>query len=361
MRVLSCYNAGIMKVTKRQQLILDELRLRGSLSTKDLLESLAKSGHKVSEDSLGRDLNQLKALGFQESSGQGPARKHSLSDKGWLLSTMDKTAFDSYLNSPRPPIPYDRQVLARLFSVPLFDTAETSQLAKMQQAFTSFTKGVDKQTCARWYQKWLIEFAWKSSAIEGNTYSALETETLLIDHIEAAGKSHAEAQMIINHQTAMRFAKDNPQIFIEPALGTIEHTHRLLVEGLGVTSGLRKHQVGISGSTYTPISSQERIKTELDWLIGQAATMRDPWAKSLSHLIALSYLQAFADGNKRTARVVANGILGAHNLPPLVLSAVDPTTYRRACLAFYELGSLDQIKQVALTSWQQTVDQVNFS
>lgn len=361
MRVLLCYNAGIMKITKRQQIILDELRLRGGLSSKDLLASLAKANLAVSEDSLVRDLDRLKELGFQQSSGRGPARRHSLSDQGWLLSPLDMTTFDSYLALPRPSIRYDRQVLSRLFSVPLFDAAEISQLAEMQKAFTSFMQDMDNQSRERWYQKWLIEFAWKSSSIEGNTYSILETETLLIDHIEAAGKSHAEAQMILNHQTAVRFSDDNPQTFIAPDLGVIEHTHRLLVEELNVASGLRKHSVGISGSAYTPIGNESRIKEELRWLLEQTGAARDAWAKALSLLIALSYMQAFADGNKRTARVVANGILRAHKAPPLIFATIDPTTYRRACLAFYELGSLDPIKQAALDSWRQTVDQVGSS
>ncbi len=348
----------VIKVTKRQQIVLDQLRLRGSLSSKELLEGLVQASYPVSEDSLTRDLSQLKTIGFQESSGKGPARRHSLSDKGWLLSPMDGATFDAYLSQPRPPIRYDREVVARLLSVPIFDTTESVQLAEMQKTFSGFMQAVDTQTRERWYQKWLIEFAWKSSAIEGNTYSVLETETLLVDNIEAAGKSHAEAQMIVNHQTAVRYCDDNPQALIAPTLSTVEHIYRLLVEGLDVASGLRTHAVGISGSVYKPISSQPRIQTELEWLLGQAATVKDPWSKAVILLMALSYIQAFADGNKRTARVVANGVLSAHHLPPLIFATIDPTAYRRACLAFYELGSLTAIQDAALDSWRQTIDQI---
>lgn len=347
-----------MEITKRQQIILDLLRVQGSLSTSQLLRSLAESSHTVSEDSVGRDLGNLKELGFQQSSRQGPARRHSLTDRGLLLSPMDMTMFDMYLANPRAPIHYERGVLTRVFPEALFTVSETAQLDDMQNIFTKFLEEIDDNTRDRWYQKWLIEFAWKSSAIEGSTYSVLETETLLIDHIQAVGKTPAEAQMIVNHQTAIRFVEDNASELLTPNLRVVEQIHRLLIENLNVASGLRKHAVGISGSAYVPIGNQYQVKEELSWLLEQVSAIQNPWSKALGLLVALSYLQPFADGNKRTARVVVNGVLSAYGLPPLIFSTTDPTAYRRACLAFYELGSLEPLKQITLASWQYTVEQL---
>jgi len=46
-------------------------------------------------------------------------------------------------------------------------------------------------------ERFVIELAWKSSKIEGNTYSLLETESLIKEQKEAVGKSRDEAIMIL--------------------------------------------------------------------------------------------------------------------------------------------------------------------
>lgn len=48
-----------------------------------------------------------------------------------------------------------------------------------------------------------IDLSWKSSQIEGNTYSLLETERLLKDKQTAAGKTKEEAVMLLNHKDAL--------------------------------------------------------------------------------------------------------------------------------------------------------------
>lgn len=57
-----------------------------------------------------------------------------------------------------------------------------------------------------------VDLSWKSSQIEGNTYSLLETERLLLEKETAAGKSKDEAVMLLNHKDALDFILDNPTI-----------------------------------------------------------------------------------------------------------------------------------------------------
>ena len=48
-----------------------------------------------------------------------------------------------------------------------------------------------------------IDLSWKSSQIEGNRYSLLETERLLKDKETAAGKPKDDATMLLNHKEAL--------------------------------------------------------------------------------------------------------------------------------------------------------------
>jgi Fic family protein len=69
--------------------------------------------------------------------------------------------------------------------------------------------------CAKFeliYVYWLkiIDLSWKSSQIDGNTYSLLETERLLKDKETAAGKPKDDAMMLLNHKEALNFILDHP-------------------------------------------------------------------------------------------------------------------------------------------------------
>jgi predicted transcriptional regulator len=92
----------------------------------------------------------------------------------------------------------------------LFTENESQKLAELQNTFTNnFTQLSEFQ-----YQKELerlaIDLSWKSSQIEGNTYSLLETERLLKDKQTAAGKTKEEAIMLLNHKDAIDFIIENP-------------------------------------------------------------------------------------------------------------------------------------------------------
>lgn len=70
--------------------------------------------------------------------------------------------------------------------------------------------------------------------------------------------------------------------------------------------------------------------------------------KALLTLVLISYIQPFNDGNKRTARIVSNGILMHHRYCPLSFRTVDPEEYKRAMLVFYEQNNISAFKKIFL-------------
>jgi prophage maintenance system killer protein len=345
------------KYSKRQELIIANL-LTSDMSTGALLESLATQSIEVSEDSLVRDINGLKEADLVESIGKGPARKHRLTIDGRLLAPLSQDSLNAFLSRSRDPIRYNHKWMTALVSSQLFSEQEKVELDNLQDKFHMFMTTASEVVKNRWYQKWLIEFAWKSSAIEGNTYDALETETLILDHIEAAGKTHSEAVMILNHQSAVRFVYEHHARFARPDVNLFEEVHALLTSNLGVTGGIRDVGVGISGSAYRPLASKEDLYNETEQVAAHL-TSQDIWSRALAAILAISYMQPFEDGNKRTARVLANGFLYANDSAPLVLGNIDPTRYRRACLAFYELGNTSLMKEILRESWKRTVEELS--
>jgi Fic family protein len=345
------------KYNPTQQLIVEYLR-QNEASTAGLLKMLSDKSQPISEDTLTRHLASLRKDKLVESTGKGPSRKHHLTTKGRLLSPLTYDDLNNYLKTNRPIINFKNEWLDGLCTYELFNKEEIEELEELRTAFRQFFVKSSVTIRNRWYQKWLIEFAWKSSSIEGNSYDALETETLLIDHIEAKGKTHAEAIMILNHQTAIRYVYEQSNLFIEPNTALTEKIHALLVNELDVSLGVRDIGVGISGSAYRPLSSKQKIHDELNKTWQLLNNQQDVWSKILASILAISYIQPFEDGNKRTARVMANGVLYANNNIPLVFGNIDPTSYRRACLAFYELGNTKLMKNILLDSWRKTLKEL---
>jgi hypothetical protein len=327
------------------------------MGTGALLESLAAKSMGVSEDSLVRDITGLKGDNLVESQGKGPARRHRLTSTGRLLAPLSQDGLNAFLSRSRDPVRYNHNWMSALVSSQLFSGQEKIELDSLQDKFHTFMMTASEVVKNRWYQKWLIEFAWKSSAIEGNTYDVLEAETLILDHIEAAGKTHSEAVMILNHQSAIRFVYEHRLRFAKPDVSLFEEVHTLLTTSLGVASGIRDIGVGISGSAYRPLASKQDLRHEVEQATAHLTT-QDIWSRSLATILAISYIQPFEDGNKRTARVLANGFLYASASMPLVLGNVDPTRYRRACLAFYELGNASLMKEIMRESWKRTVEEL---
>ncbi|MEI7579021.1 MAG: Fic family protein [bacterium] len=74
--------------------------------------------------------------------------------------------------------------------------------------------------------------------------------------------------------------------------------------------------------------------------------------KSFLALIMISYIQAFIDGNKRTARMVCNAILLAHDSYPISFRNTDISHYRKAMILFYEMNNFYELKQLFIGQYE---------
>jgi Fic family protein len=344
-----------MKLQKRQNDLLN-LLFPASLSTAKVTEMMAHIGFGLSEDTIQRDIKALAGAGFVESEGAGPSRQHVLTTLGRLQIDRSLTAVDNYLqDGARQPVRYLADVpemIAWYMHEGTFGYEQQAIVSKYRQ----FIATLDDTLLARWRQKWLIEFAWKSSSIEGNTYSELETETLLLDKVEAAGKTHQEALMIVNHQKAYDFILENKERFKRIEKSQVLKLHELLVQRLDVSLGIRSAGVRITGSKYIPPSHSQQIDENLDKVISAINAIEEPLDKALATILLISYLQPFADGNKRTARMLANAILESQTYPPITLANIEPTRYRRACIAFYEMIDLRPMAEIMSDSYKTFLD-----
>ena len=113
--------------------------------------------------------------------------------------------------------------------------------------------------------------------------------------------------MILNHKEAIRYLAQNVRS-LTPNEETIRTLHYLLSDSLvapGIAGQIRSDSIGVTGTTYAPLEGKERLTQFLNRVLNTARLIDDPFEQSLYLLGHVSYLQAFVDVNKRTARLAS--------------------------------------------------------
>jgi len=336
-----------MEITERQQniiihLILGANDLSGLLGVPELSLFTART--------LQRDLNELISYKYVDKSGKARAVAYHPTNLGLLgLKFSASSLTKIFENENRNKISYDFDRLNLLTSNSLFNDSEQMKLNENNEIYKSKYQSAPTDIIKRERERITIELSWKSSQIEGNNYTLLETESLLKEGVVAPGRTKDETQMILNHKKALGFAEKNKDMFDGKISKTlILELHKILAENL-IESGVRERLVGITGSVYRPLDNKHQLSEELERLCGAINSKSDVFERALISFVYICYLQPFNDGNKRTARILANAILNADSSFPLSLRAVDVNTYKLAILSYYELGALGNAKDVFIS------------
>jgi len=208
------------------------------------------------------------------------------------------------------------------------------------------------------YNRILIDLSYNSSRLEGNTYSLLETEKLILEGTATEGKLDEEKTMILNHKEAIRYLVDKSR---QPGIddATIYSLQYLLSDGLiapEYSGKVRDHGVRIGGSIYIPLENPALLKQYLHMICTKYNKIKNPFEKSIFLLAHIAYLQPFADVNKRTSRLSANLPLFHANLVPLSFEAIKQSDYIDAMIAIYELNNINPLIDLYIHSYQRTAE-----
>lgn len=241
-------------------------------------------------------------------------------------------------------------------TIDLFNEEELDKLNKLQNHFSLKSQELSSFEFEKEMERLAIDLSWKSSEIEGNTYSLLETERLLKEKITAKGKTKDEATMLLNHKEALDFILQNSNYLKELTAAKIENIHSVLVKDLQIDRNIRKRRVGISGTNYRPIDNEFQIKEALQGMCNLVNSKSNVFEKALLIIVLISYIQPFKDGNKRTARVVSNAILIDKNYCPISFRTVDSIEYKKALLLFFEQNNISVFKELFIEQVEFAVD-----
>jgi len=343
------------KKEQRQQLLIEVIKDTWIVNRSGILSYLRWKNIQATERTIQRDIQELSFL--ISSDGNWKNVKYLISKEKKIHLPIDiEWYFLPWYKKRDVFNSFNFDVFDRL-RWDIFSQSEMKTLELLHQKFISNISRYESQTIInKEYERIMIEFSWKSSVIEWNTYELLNTEALIKENIADATKTKEETKMILNHKDAFNESIQNREKFLDLKINDIEYLHTLLTKWLWIWANIRKEWVWITWTLYRPLDNQFQIKEAIEKMIMLINTKDNFFEKSFLSLVMLSYIQAFEDWNKRTSRTVSNAILLAHGSIPLSYRIVDVVEYKKACILFYEQNNISYFKKIFI---EQIEDAVN--
>lgn len=334
--------------------LLDYIQKYPTSSSKEIYEGI---GNLVAYATIKRGIQELLNKNLISTIGKGKATKYEISKDFEVIYSIDIDAyFEKEIDEREIKTDFNFALIkGTLNEISLFTNEEINYLSNIQDLFRDNISRLTKSEYNKEFERLAIDLSWKSSQIEGNTYSLLETEKLLKEQETAAGKTRDEASMLLNHKAALDFILEDPDYTNPITIARIEDIHSLLVKGLDINRNIRNRRVGISGTNYKPLDNEFQIKEALENMCTLINNKENVFEKALLALLLISYIQPFSDGNKRTGRIISNAILISNQYCPLSFRTVDSIDYKKAMLLFYEQNNISVFKKIFIEQFEFAV------
>jgi hypothetical protein len=281
-------------------------------------------------------------------------------DEALLPLSKEAAEIQAYVRRPleaRKPVGYNRAFLDSYRPGENFYLSRTQRTHLREVGMPRIAEQPAGTYARQILNRLLIDLAWNSSRLEGNTYSLLDTKRLIDLGEEAEGKERLEAQMILNHKDAIEFLVGTAE---EVGFNryTILNLHALLANNLlaepDAAGRLRHIGVGIERSVFYPLEMPQLIEECFDQILATAAAIADPFERAFFVMVQLPYLQPFDDVNKRVSRLAANIPLIKGNFSPLSFEGVPRKTYTDAMLGVYELNEVELLRDVFIWAYERS-------
>ena len=226
------------KSENREIEIIEFIKNHPKCTSQEILDGLNLN---ISVATLRRKLQELVAQDLINAIGELKSRKYEISNGYNIIRPIEVDQyFEKEIDERIIQDKFNSDLISQtLQNISIFTNTELDQLNNLQEKFKSNSSKLSKSEYKNELERLAIDLSWKSSQIEGNTYSLLETERLLKDKETAAGKTKDEATMLLNHKDALDFIIKNPNYIVPLTVSSIEDIHSILVKELDISRNIR--------------------------------------------------------------------------------------------------------------------------
>ena len=112
----------------------------------------------------------------------------------------------------------------------IFSDTELELLDSSTKTYISNTNSISETLEKKEIERFIIELSWKSSKIEGNTYTLLDTEKLIARGIEAVGHTKEESTMSLNHKYAFEAIRQNEAVLVSYELHSLVPFKKIFID-----------------------------------------------------------------------------------------------------------------------------------
>ena len=175
-----------------------------------------------------------------------------------------------------------------------------------------------QKTIEETYKSFLIEFAFNTTSIEGNTITLAEAAKLLMEDLTPKERSSREVFDLQNTEKVFfELIKEKPEFNQE----LIIKVHDELIKNIDERMGYRKHEIKVFKSRFDT-SPVKYISTDMNLLLNWYEKLKNKLHPIV--LVSLFHqkfekIHPFANGNGRTGRMILNYLLISMGYPPLIV------------------------------------------
>lgn len=214
------------------------------------------------------------------------------------------------------------------------------QIEALKLHYASHFFKLDRLTVDEAYKHFLIDFAFNTTSIEGNTITLKEAQKLLEEDILPKNKTLREVYDIQNTENVFFWLLEKRPIINEKL---IIEVHDKLMERIDSRKGYRTHEIRVFKSRFdaSPVRYISiDMKLLFEWFNENKNKLHPFVLGSIFHH-KLEKIHPFADGNGRTGRMMLNYILMREGYPPLIVAKTRRNNYLDALSAADKSGLKD--------------------
>lgn len=214
----------------------------------------------------------------------------------------------------------------KLKTSPYLDKRLLEQLEACRLHWHKFFQKIDKKTRQDYFKRWVIDFTFNTTSIEGNTILLHEAALLLTEQLTPKNKTLREVYDVQNTERTFNEVIENlPDLSHE----TIIKIHSELMENIDARIGYRTSDVHVIHSRFDSTPAKY-VKTDVGLLTDlykKNAGQIHPLALAVIFHHKFEKIHPFFDGNGRTGRMLLNMLLLKQGYPPIIIRKRDRAEY----------------------------------